>query len=159
MLHKPKPPMDKNQSMVKGPKNLPIVAVPCRCTINSPARIPIDKGTNHWLKMGVAILRPSMAESTEIAGVIIPSPKNSDAPTKPKAIRNIFFWSEIRVVRRFNANSDMIPPSPLLSARMITMTYLKLMVSIMHQKIRDRIPSTEASLMARCAVRKHWRSA
>ncbi len=63
------------------------------------------------------------------------------------------------MVRRFNANSDMIPPSPLLSARMITMTYLKLMVSIMHQKIRDRIPSTEASLMARCAVRKHWRSA
>ncbi|CEI52523.1 hypothetical protein [Acinetobacter bereziniae] len=29
----------------------------------------------------------------------------------------------------------------------------------MHQKISDKIPSTVASVMAICAVRKHWRRA
>ena len=95
-----------------------------------------------------------MADNTEIAGVIIPSPKNRDAPIKPSAIRKIFLSSAMRVVRRFNANNDMIPPSPLLSARIIMVTYLKLMVSIMHQKIRDKIPNTLAWVIARCAVKK-----
>ncbi|MNI83663.1 hypothetical protein D3C73_1404980 [compost metagenome] len=63
------------------------------------------------------------------------------------------------MVRRFNASKDIIPPSPLLSARMMMVTYLKLMVSIMHQKISDRIPRTVASVIARCAVRKHCRRA
>ena len=44
-----------------------------------------------------------MADNTEIAGVIIPSPKNRDAPIKPSAIRKIFLSSAMRVVRRFNA--------------------------------------------------------
>ena len=79
--------MERNQVMVNGPKNLPIVAVPCRCTRKSPAKIPIAKGMSHWLNIGVAILKPSIAERIEIAGVIMPSPKNSDAPIKPKAIR------------------------------------------------------------------------
>ncbi len=33
-------------------------------------------------------------------------------------------------------------------------TYLKLMVSIMHQKIRDKIPNTLAWVIARWAVKK-----
>ena len=38
-------------------------------------------------------------------------------------------------------------------------TYLKLIVSMMHQKISDKIPRTDASVIARCAVRKHCRRA
>jgi hypothetical protein len=83
----PKIPNDKNQSNVIGPKNLPTNAVPCFCIKNNVVTITIAIGTINGSSTLVAIDRPSTAESTEIAGVIIPSPKNSDAPTKPIAIK------------------------------------------------------------------------
>ena len=42
-------------------------------------------GTIRCSSDGSTILRPSTAESTEIAGVIMLSPKNSDAPKMPRA--------------------------------------------------------------------------
>ncbi|MCY1182952.1 hypothetical protein D3C76_1412250 [compost metagenome] len=48
--------------------------------------IVIAIGIMNGSNTSVAIDKPSTAESTEMAGVIIPSPKNSDAPIKPMAI-------------------------------------------------------------------------
>ena len=41
----------------------------------------------------------------------------------------------------------MIPPSPLLSARMMKMTYLIVTTSISDQKTSDRMPSTLCSVI------------
>ena len=41
-------------------------------------------GTMKLCSPGAAISRPSTAPSTEIAGVITPSPKNSEAPKMPR---------------------------------------------------------------------------
>ncbi len=49
-------------------------AVPRLCTRNSPTRIAIVIGTTNGPKTGVATSSPSTALSTEIAGVIMPSP-------------------------------------------------------------------------------------
>jgi len=54
----------------------------------------------------------------------------------------IFLLSAIFALRKFNASKAIIPPSPLLSARMTMATYLMLMISIKHQKIMDKIPNT-----------------
>ena len=40
-------------------------------------------GTTHSFKPGSTTLRPSTADSTEIAGVIMLSPKNNAAPKMP----------------------------------------------------------------------------
>jgi len=58
----------------------------------------------------------SIADSTEIAGVISASPKNSDAPMIPK-YRMVAPWV---LTRRASAISVSAPPSPLLSARSST---------------------------------------
>ncbi len=72
---------------------------------------------------GAATCTPSIAESTEMAGVIMLSPKNSDAPNTPStastsAVRRLLgaLYRRIRVI------SAMIPPSPSLSARITRST-------------------------------------
>ena len=44
-------------------------------------------GTTRSAREGCTTLRPSTAESTEIAGVIMLSPKNREAPKIPSAAR------------------------------------------------------------------------
>ncbi|OIQ70612.1 hypothetical protein GALL_477710 [mine drainage metagenome] len=66
--------MALNHSSMTGPKNRPTSAVPCFCTTNRPTRIPAVMGTIQSLKTGVATPSPSMAERTEIAGVMTLSP-------------------------------------------------------------------------------------
>ncbi len=48
--------------------------VPRRCTRNSPSRITRVSGTTKGSAAEVATFSPSTAESTEMAGVITPSP-------------------------------------------------------------------------------------
>ena len=60
--------------MVTGPNSAPIDPVPRCCSANRPMSTAIVSGTTKWLSAGVAMEMPSMALSTEIAGVIIPSP-------------------------------------------------------------------------------------
>lgn len=67
--------MAKNHNKVIGPKNFPIIAVPCLCTKNKAVKIPILIGTMYFASVGVAIDKPSTADNTDIAGVMIPSPK------------------------------------------------------------------------------------
>ena len=67
---------------------------------------------------GAATLTPSIADRTEIAGVIMLSPKNSEAPKIPSAASTTFARRPPGRARlRIRAISDMIPPSPSLSAR------------------------------------------
>ncbi len=62
---------------------------------------------------------------TEIAGVIIASPKNSDAPNTPSAISTAAPAMPVRVgSRRTSATSAIMPPSPSLSACITSQTYL-----------------------------------
>ena len=70
----PSRPMAMNQSSITGPKMLPTNSVPLRCTKNRPSRIAMLMGTTSGASSGASSLRPSTALSTEIAGVITPSP-------------------------------------------------------------------------------------
>jgi hypothetical protein len=77
---------------------------------------PNCKGISHLLNIGVQY-KPSIAESTEMAGVMIPSPKNSDAPINQSQSNRFFYYLQFDF-RKFKASKAIIPPSPLLSARM-----------------------------------------
>ena len=74
MLTAPSNPMTRNHTTMTGPNRRPMVAVPRRCTMKSPIRIASVSGTMKSSKAGATSFRPSMAESTEMAGVMTPSP-------------------------------------------------------------------------------------
>ncbi len=100
-------------------------------------------GTTRCSTDGAATLSPSIAESTEIAGVIMLSPKKSDAPKTPAAASTIFVRRPPGTCRRrINAISDMMPPSPSLSARITSMTYVTVTMITTDQKISEMIPNT-----------------
>ena len=72
---------------------------------------------------GAATWTPSTADSTEMAGVIMLSPKNSEAPKMPSAASTTLArLPPGRARRRIRAISAMIPPSPSLSARITSRT-------------------------------------
>ena len=80
-------------------------------------------GTIRWLTDGAATFTPSTAESTEIAGVIMLSPKKSEAPKTPSAASAIFVRRPpVTPRRRISVISARIPPSPSLSARITSRT-------------------------------------
>jgi hypothetical protein len=70
----PSPPIVPNHTIITGPNSLPIVPVPRLWMKNSPNRIATVIGMTSGSSAGFASLRPSIADSTEIAGVIVPSP-------------------------------------------------------------------------------------
>jgi hypothetical protein len=74
MLMTPSKPITTNQLTMIGPNRRPILAVPRRCIMNSPIRIASVSGKMKSSNAGATSLRPSMAESTEMAGVMTPSP-------------------------------------------------------------------------------------
>ena len=57
-----------------GPKILPMKPAPFFCIRNSPIRMTTVSGTTAGASDGASTFRPSIALSTEIAGVIAPSP-------------------------------------------------------------------------------------
>ena len=66
--------MTTNHSTMIGPNSPPTAPVPNRWTRNSAIRIPSDSGTTCEARVGEATCRPDTAETTEIAGVSMPSP-------------------------------------------------------------------------------------
>jgi hypothetical protein len=70
----PRMAMVLNQTVMTGPNMLPIFAVPCFCSAKRAVSIRAAIGHTQWLNAGAATERPSTAPSTEIAGVMIPSP-------------------------------------------------------------------------------------
>ena len=66
--------MVTNQASMTGPKKRPIVPVPKRWARNSASKITTVSGTTTGVSEGAATSSPSMALSTEMAGVMAPSP-------------------------------------------------------------------------------------
>ena len=130
-----------------GPNSHPIVPDPNRCRTNRPSRIATDSGTTRCASAGVATWTPWIAPSTEIAGVIMPSPKNNAAPKIPSVTSNAPWATLFRLSRDVSA---MIPPSPRLCARMMKPAYLIDTTIVNAQKINDAVPYTVAAAM--CAV-------
>ncbi len=129
--------MTTNHNSTTGPNSQPTAPVPKRCTRNSAIRMASAIGTTSGAIPGVATLRPSTAEVTVIAGVIIPSPRNSPAPSSPSATSSAARGTRLR---RMSAASAMMPPSPRLCARMITPAYLIEAITISAQKMSEVTP-------------------
>ena len=70
----PSAPRMKNQKIMTGPKILPMPAVPHFWMKNRPKSTSTVSGRMKGAAASVATSSPSMAESTEMAGVMIPSP-------------------------------------------------------------------------------------
>jgi len=73
MLMTPSTPIATNQTTMTGPKSRPTLPVPRYWMANSPIRITSVAGTTKFAAAGLS-LRPSIADRTEIAGVMTPSP-------------------------------------------------------------------------------------
>ncbi len=78
-----------------------------------------------------------------MAGVIRASPKNSAAPTMPSITTNAVLSP---VALRASAIRVSVPPSPLLSARSSTMTYLNVTMKISAHRMSDNTPYTAAAV-------------
>ena len=113
----------RNHSAITGPKNRPMPPVPRCCTANSAVSTISAPGTITALGTAAATSMPSKAESTEIAGVITESPKNSAAPTTPSTSATDASRGPTPPgpcsLRSTSAVRARMPPSPWLSARMI----------------------------------------
>ena len=85
-----------------------------------------------------------MADNTETAGVITPSPKNRHAPMIPTRASAALPRPSVatRIAKAMRAK---MPPSPLLSALMTSTTYLMVTIIMSDQKISDRMPSISNS--------------
>jgi hypothetical protein len=115
-----------NQTIITGPKMRPTTAVPNRWARNSSRMITAVIGTTASAKPGRITFRPSTADSTEMAGVIMLSPRNSAAPSTPRLANTSAVRRPPRRPdaphRRNSVISAMIPPSPWLSTRMASET-------------------------------------
>ncbi len=78
-------------------------------------------GTMYGSSARVATDKPSTADKTLIAGVIIPSPNSNPAAIISNAPKIIFARDETLSKRPYKANT---PPSPSLSALITKMIYL-----------------------------------
>ncbi len=122
-----------------GPNTRPTLRVPRDCMANSTRMTTTLIGSTYSRSSAVETSRPSTADSTEIAGVITPSPKNRQAPaipTRARALR-VPVPTETRCA---NAISARMPPSPRLSACMISVTYFIVTISTSDQKMSERMP-------------------
>ena len=119
----PSTPSTVNQTAMTGPNTRPTALVPSRWAMNRATMIATVAGMTRPDTDGAATLTPSTADSTEMAGVIMLSPKNSEAPKIPSAASSAFARRPPgRARRRIKAMSAMIPPSPSLSARITSRT-------------------------------------
>jgi hypothetical protein len=66
--------MTTNHTSMTGPKARPMRAVPCGWIANRASRMATAAGGTNVCSDGAICSTPSSAESTEIAGVIAPSP-------------------------------------------------------------------------------------
>lgn len=82
--------------------------------------------------------KPSIADVTEIGGVIMPSASKA-APPIIATITSHF------LLRRTSANNEKIPPSPLLSACSVKITYLTVVCRVRVQMIQDKAPMISSS--------------
>ena len=123
MPETPQAPIATNHTIITGPNSRPTAADPNRWVAKSTTMIAAVIGTTRCAREGCTTLTPSTAESTEIAGVIMLSPKNSDAPKIPSAASAIRVRRPPRTrPRLMSVISAMIPPSPSFDARITSST-------------------------------------
>ncbi len=122
---------------ITGPNKKPTAPVPKRWPAKSRIRMARESGTTRCERLGLTTFRPPTAEVTEMAGVIIPSPKNSAAPKIPNVVSTATRPIRLRCTSAVRA---MIPPSPRLWARMMKPAYLTETTIISVQKMSDTIP-------------------
>ncbi len=132
--------MTRNQTSITGPNSLPTRSVPWRWNRNSAVRTTSVIGTTQVCSAGAATLRPSTAPSTEIAGVMTPSPKKIAVPKMPTKRRRRRSAGRSRTACDASASIAINPPSPLLSARRIRTTYLIETMTVSVQKTSERTP-------------------
>ncbi len=106
-------------------------------------RMASESGTTRWVSALEATETPATAPSTEMAGVMIPSPKNRAAPKIPNVTR---VAARLARVRDKSAVRAMIPPSPRLWARMMKPAYLIETTTMSAQKISDAAPNTASGV-------------
>ena len=70
----PHRPIAANQTAVIGPNSTPTAPVPSRWARNRRISTSSEIGITFEERLGEATFRPSTADMTEIAGVIMPSP-------------------------------------------------------------------------------------
>ena len=97
-----------NHTTITGPNSRPTVSVPRFWIENRPTRMAAVIGSTQVWIVGAAISIPSTADSTEIAGVIIPSPYSRAVPKSP----SITSERPTLPPRVISAVSARIPPSP-----------------------------------------------
>ena len=141
----PSTPITTNQTSMTGPNRRATASVPDRCTQNSAITITSVTGTTQSAEPGTTSSIPSIADITDMAGVMIASPKNSETPTIP-----VRYSHQARLPPSAPcalATSDSVPPSPLLSARRIRKTYFTVTISTTVQNSMDTMPITAVSAM------------
>jgi hypothetical protein len=131
-----------NHTSITGPKSLPTVPVPRFWMANSAIRMTIASGITQALSAGAATSRPSVADSTEIAGVMAPSPYSSAMPNRPISISTAKKPVGFRRSPITSVVSASTPPSPWLSARSTKITYLTATSSTIAHSIREQAPMT-----------------
>ena len=96
-------------------------------------------GTTSGCIRASTTVMPSTADSTDMAGVMMASPKNSAVAITPSSTSCAERVSpgDRREMRAIRAR---LPPSPRLSARMMTETYFSVTTSIIVQKIKEMTP-------------------
>ena len=97
-------------------------------------------GTTQVCSPGAATSRPSTADSTEIAGVMTPSPKKIAVPKMPTTSSRRRSGGRSRTACEASASMAIRPPSPLLSARRIRTTYLTETITVSVQNTSDSTP-------------------
>ena len=133
--------MVRNQTTMTGPNSRPTTPLPSLCSTKSTTMMVTVIGTTKVSMDGSIVSIPSTAESTEIAGVIMLSPKNSAAPKTPRpASRNLRRAGTPSPSLRICEISAMVPPSPSSSALMTSRTYLTVTMSVTAQKISETRP-------------------
>ncbi len=119
MPRTPRTASSRNHTTITGPKTPPTRPVPRLWKANRPTRMAMAIGMIQASSAGAATFRPSTALSTEMAGVMVPSPYSSAAPKRPSTTSSRRgrppSSSRAGWIRAINAR---MPPSPLLSARM-----------------------------------------
>ena len=93
-------------------------------------------------RAGYMSFNPSMAEVTEMGGVIRLS---AIIKLPPIIAGHITHFACFRI----NANREKIPPSPLLSARMVMSTYLIVVWKVSVQKMAETLPNINVSVITR----------
>ena len=140
-----------NHTPITGPNVLPTTLVPKRWKKKIRESIAITTVTVTLLP-GVntsssprTLTRPSMAEATEIGGVMIPSANKVAAPI-------LAGMKAHQANRRTSAYREKIPPSPRLSARRVSRMYLNVVWIVNVQTTQLIPPKTRSSDIRRSPI-------